>query len=47
MTTLFIVDVAEDVLCGMIAENSIGDGMDNCAQLVPWILLPLCWHCKQ
>ena len=31
MTTLCIVDVAEDVLYGMIAENSIGNGMDSCA----------------
>ena len=47
MTMLCIVDVAEDVLGGMIAENSIGNGMDDCAHLVPRILLCLCRHCKQ
>ena len=48
MTMLcIVVDVAEDVLCGMITENSIGDGMDDFAHLIPQILLHLCHHCKQ
>ena len=41
---LGIVYVAVDVIRGMIAQNSVRDGVDNRAHLVPRVDLP---HCKQ
>ncbi len=42
---LGIVDVAEDVLRGMVTQNSFFDSVDDCAHLVPPV--NLCWHRKQ
>ncbi len=41
---LVIVYVAVDVLHSMVAQNSVQDGVDDRAHLVPWVNL---WHCKQ
>ena len=41
---LGIVYVAVDVLRGMVAQNSVGDGVDDRAHLIPRVNL---WHRKQ
>ena len=41
-TMLGIVNIAKDVLRGMVARNFIHDGVDNRAHLVP--LVDLRWH---
>ena len=41
---LGIVDIAKDVLRGMVAKSSVRDGVDDRAHLVPRVLL--CWHRK-
>ena len=42
--SLGIVNVAIDVLHGMVAQNSVRDGVDDLAHLVPRVDLR---HCKQ
>jgi hypothetical protein len=42
---LAVVDIAVDVPCGMVAQNSVCDGVDDGTCLIPWVLL--CRHCKQ
>ena len=39
---LGIVDIPENILCGVVAKSSVCDGVDDCAHLVPWVLLH--WH---
>ncbi len=39
---LGIVDIPEYVLCGIVSKSSVRDGVDDRANLVPWVLL--CWH---
>jgi hypothetical protein len=41
---LGIVYIAVDVLPGMFAQNSVQFGVEDCAQLVPWVNF---WHRKQ
>jgi hypothetical protein len=42
---LGIVDIAEDVLRGMVAKSSVRDGVDDRAHLVPQVFL--CQHRSQ
>ena len=39
---LGIVDIAKDVLCGMVAKSSVRDSVDDRTHLVPQVFL--CWH---
>jgi hypothetical protein len=34
-----IVDIAKDVLRGIVAKSSVHDGVDDRAHLVPWVLI--------